>query len=185
MTHVTAHPFTGTFRADPFHSSFAFAVQHSGVYRFRGTLSDVEATLHGDDGAPTLEGAARVGSISIVKPDVFRAHVLGPDFFDAEQHPEVTFRSTDVRLGGDGRAEVDGELTIKGITRAITAAGEYGAPVAGPYGGAAGGLRLRTAFDRRDFGFDWQMQLPGGGDTLGWEIELDIELRLVRDDEAG
>ncbi len=111
--------------------------------------------------------------------------MLGPDFFDAESHPEITFRSTDVRLAGDGRAEVDGELTIRGITRPVTAAGRYEAPRTGLYGSEVAGLQLQTSFDRRDFGFDWQMELPGGGDMLGWDVELDIELRLQRDDAGG
>jgi polyisoprenoid-binding protein YceI len=92
------------------------------------------------------------------------------------------FRSTEVRLARDGRAEVDGELTIKGITRPVAATGRYEPPRAGAFGG---GLRLQTRFDRRDFGFDWQMELPGGGDALGWDVELDIELRLERDDADG
>jgi polyisoprenoid-binding protein YceI len=185
MSAVAAQPFSGTYRADPVHSSLAFAVRHSGAYRFRGSLSDVAATLRAGGAAPTLEGVARVESISIVEPPEFRAQVLGPDFFDAERHPEITFGSTEVRLAGDGRAEVAGELTIKGVTRRVTATGGYEAPQPGAYGGEVAGLRLQTSFDRRDFGFDWQMQMPGGGDVLGWDVELDIELRLERDDERG
>lgn len=184
MSTVAPHPFSGTFRADPVHSSFGFAVTHSGVYRYRGSLSDVAATLRADGDATTLEGTARVESISIVEPPEFRANVLGPDFFDVERHPEVTFRSTDVRLADDGRAEVDGELTIRGVTRPVTATGRYEAPRPAPFGGDAAGLQLGTTFDRRDFGFEWQMELPDGGDVLGWDVELDIELRLVRDDES-
>jgi polyisoprenoid-binding protein YceI len=110
--------------------------------------------------------------------------VLGPEFFDAERHPEITFRSTEVRLAGDGRAEVDGELTVKGVTRPVAASGHYVAPRPGGFGGGeVAGLRLETSFDRREFGFDWQMELPGGGNTLGWDVALDIELRLVREEE--
>ena len=107
--------------------------------------------------------------------------MLGPDFFDAERHPEITFRSTEVRLDGDGRAEVDGELTIRGITRPAAATGRYYAPRPGAFGREVAGLELQTSFDRRDFGFVWQMELPGGGDVLGWDVHLDVELRLVRD----
>jgi polyisoprenoid-binding protein YceI len=175
----------GIFRADPVHSTFAFAVRHSGVYRYRGSLSDVAATLRADGDAPSLEGSARVDSISIVEPPEFRAHVLGPDFFDAERHPEITFRSRQVRLDGEGRAEVDGELTIRGVTRPVAATGRYDAPRPGGFGGEVAGLRLAASFDRRDFGFGWQMELPDGGEMLGWDVELGIELRLERDDEGG
>ena len=104
MATVAAQPFSGTYRAQPVPSSFAFAVRHSGVFWYRGSLSDVTATLRGDGDALALEGSARVESISVVEPAAMRASVLGPEFFDAEHHPEITFRSTAVRLADDGRA---------------------------------------------------------------------------------
>ena len=121
MSSVAVQPFAGTYRAQPVPSTFAFAVRHSGVFWYRGSLSDVAATLRGDGDALALEGSARVDSISVVEPAAMRASVLGPEFFDAERHPEITFRSTAVRLADDGRAEVDGELTIRGVTRPVTA----------------------------------------------------------------
>jgi polyisoprenoid-binding protein YceI len=110
-----------------------------------------------------------------------RASVLGPEFFDAERHPEITFRSTAVRLAGDGHAEVDGELTIRGVTRPVSASGHFAAPRPSSFGEIAG-LQLRTTFDRRAFGFDWQMEMPGGGEAVGWEVEVDIDLLLKRED---
>jgi polyisoprenoid-binding protein YceI len=181
MSSVAVQPFAGTYRAQPVPSSFAFAVRHSGVFWYRGSLSDVTATLRADGDALALEGSARVDSISVVEPAAMRASVLGPEFFDAERHPEITFRSTAVRLAGDGRAEVDGELTIKGVTRPVTAGGHHAPPRQAGFGEVAG-LQLRTSFDRRDFGFDWQMQLPGGGDAVGWEVEADIDLLFTRED---
>src|ERR687884_1521824 len=106
MSNVTT-PLTGTSLADPVHSSFGFAVRYQGVSLFRGTLSEATATL----GDGRLEGAAKVESISIRTPEQFRAHVLGPEFFDAENHPEVTFTSSDVALREDGTVTVQGELT--------------------------------------------------------------------------
>ena len=125
MSSVAVHPFTGTFHARPEPSSFGFAVRHSGVFWYRGSFSDVAATLRGDGDALALEGSARVESISVVEPAAMRASVLGPEFFDAEHHPEVVFRSTAIRLDEDGRAEVDGELTMRGVTRPVTASGHY------------------------------------------------------------
>jgi polyisoprenoid-binding protein YceI len=181
MSSVAAHPFAGTYGAQPEPSSVAFAVRHSGVFWYRGSLSDVAATLRGDGDALALEGSARVDSISVVVPAAMRASVLGPDFFDAEHHPEITFRSTAIRLADDGRAEVDGELTIRGVTRPVTAKGHYAPPRPSSFGEIAG-LQLRTSFDRREFGFEWQMELPGGGDAVGWDVKVDIDLLLKRDD---
>ncbi len=178
MSNVAAQPFSGTYRAQPAPSSFAFAVRHSGVFWYRGSLSDVTATLHADGDGLVLEGAAGVHSISVVEPAAMRASVLGPEFFDVERHPEIAFRSTELRLAEDGRAQVDGELTIRGITRPITGTGHYAAPRMSSFGEIAG-LALRTSFDRREFGFDWQMELPGGGNAVGWDVEVDIDLLLI------
>ena len=181
MSTSAIQPFTGSFRAQAEASTFAFAVGHSGVFRFRGELTDVAATLRDDGDGLVLEGAARVESISIVEPAAMRASLLGAKFFDAEHHPEVQFRSTAIRLGGDGRAEVDGELTMRGVTRPVTAHGEYAAPREAGYA-EVGGMRLQATIDRREWGFDWQNQLPGGADALAWDVELDIDLLFMRED---
>jgi polyisoprenoid-binding protein YceI len=183
MSSLAVQPFAGTFHAQPRASTFAFAVRHSGVFWYRGAVPDVTATLTGGaDGALTLEGAARVDSISIVEPEAMRANVLGAAFFDAEHHPELTFRSTAIRLADDGRAEVDGELTLRGTTRAVTATGSYSSPRASDFGEIAG-LQLSTTLDRRAFGFAWQAQLPDGGDAVGWEVQIDVDLLLIRGDD--
>ena len=179
MATIAVQPFSGTYDAQPVPSSFAFAVRHSGVFWFRGSLSDVTATLRADGDALTLEGSARVDSISVVEPAAMRASVLGPEFFDADRHPEITFRSTELRLADDGRAELDGELTIRGVTRPVSASGHYSSPRLSSFGEIAG-LQLHTSFDRREYGFQWQMQLPGGGDAVGWDVEVDIDLLLKR-----
>jgi polyisoprenoid-binding protein YceI len=181
MSTVAVQPFSGTYRAQPAPSTFSFAVRHSGVFWYRGSLSDVTATLRGDGGALALEGSARVDSISVVEPAAMRASVLGPEFFDAERHPEITFRSTEVHLDDDGLVAIDGDLTIRGVTRPVTASGQYAAPRQATFGEIAG-LQLQTTFDRREFGFDWQMQLPGGGDAVGWDVAVDIDLLFTREE---
>ena len=181
MSQVALHPFTGTFRAEPLPSTFAFGVRHSDTFTFRGVLAEVAASLRADGDALALEGAARVDSISVVEPEAMRASLLGPEFFDAESHPEVSFRSTEIRLTDDGRAEVEGELTMKGTARPVYATGRYTAPRQAPFGEIAG-LQLNTTIDRRDFGFDWQMEMPDGGVAVSWEVELDIDLLLMRED---
>src|SRR3954451_14222815 len=128
MASVAAHPFAGTYRAQPVPSTFAFAVRHSGVFWYRGSLSAVGATLRADGDALALEGSARVDSISVVEPAAMRASLLGPEFFDAERHPEISFRSMAVRLADDGRADVDGGATIRGVTRPVSAGGRYSPP---------------------------------------------------------
>jgi polyisoprenoid-binding protein YceI len=168
-------PFQGTFTADPIHSSFGFAVKHMGVQTFRGTLDDVDATLV--DGV--LTGRARVESISIRQPEDFRNHVLSDEFFAAEKHPEVSFRSTSIDLADDGTATVRGELTIKGITNEVVATGTWTPPTQAPWGDAQiAGLELAADIDRTQFGMTWNAPLPKGGNILAEKVTLSIHLEL-------
>ena len=178
-TQTTTRPFTGEHVADPIHSSFGFDVKHMGVSTFRGTFSDVRATLKAADERLVLEGAARADSISITDPPEFRAHVLGPDFLDADANPEVTFSGV-VELGDDGSAAVDGELAVAGVSRPVTATGRYVAPVEAPPGRRAA-LELEATVDRREFGIDWQMELPSGGTALAYEVTISVQLELVQE----
>jgi polyisoprenoid-binding protein YceI len=180
MSNVATQAFSGVYRAQPTASTFAFAVRHSGVFWFRGSLSDVAATLGPDGAGLALEGSAGVDSISVVEPEAMRASLLGSEFFDVERHPRIGFRSSEVRLLEDGRAEVEGELTIRGIARPVTGSGDYSPPRPTEYGEVAG-LQLRASFDRREFGFDWQAELPGGGEAVGWDVEVEIDLLLIRE----
>jgi polyisoprenoid-binding protein YceI len=165
----------GTYNADPVHSSFGFAVRYQGVSLFKGTLDEVAATL--TDGR--LEGTATVESISIRTPDQFRQHVLSAEFFDAANHPEVAFTSSDLDLREDGTATVNGELTIKGITRPVAATGTWIAPAADAFGNTRGHLNLEAVIDRTEYDMNWNMALPSGGNVLANEVTLTVELSLV------
>ena len=180
---TAVQPFTGTYVADPIHSSFGFAVEYSGRGKFRGTLDDVTATLTAGDDGLALEGAAKVESISIHNPPQFRAHVLGPEFFDSENHPEVTFSSSSIELADDGAARLEGELTIAGTTRPVEIAGTWTEPIPAAGGGLRAGLELATTIDRRDFGFEWQMALPNGTDALAYEVTLEVSLALFQPED--
>jgi polyisoprenoid-binding protein YceI len=178
---VTTEPLIGVFEADRAHSSFQFAVRHMKVSTFRASFGDVDARLIADGSALLLEGTARVESISIVDPREFREHVVrGADFFDADKHPEILFRSERVELAENGTATVDGALTIKGLSRPITATGTYERPVEDPYGCLRAALELRALLDRRDWGMSWQQSLPDGSDAVGWDVELTVQLELVK-----
>jgi polyisoprenoid-binding protein YceI len=168
--------FAGTFNADPVHSSFGFAVTYQGVSLYRGTLDDVSATL--TDGR--LDGTAKAESISIRTPEQFRAHVLGDDFFQADRHPEVRFTSTSVDLADDGSATVEGELTIRGIARPVTATGTWTEPAADAFGNTRGHLQVAATVDRTEWGMTWNMALPSGGNVLAEDVQISVDLSLVK-----
>lgn len=165
----------GTFRLDRVHSTFGFAVTHLGISKFRGQFDHVEANL--DDGV--LTGTVRVDSVRTPVPQL-KDHLLAPDFFNAAEEPTITFRSTDIRVADDGSAEVDGELTIRGVTRPVRASGDI-ASTQNMAGEEVVGVDLATTIDRREYGLSWQTALPNGADALGWNVTLDVHLELVRE----
>ena len=177
---ATSTPLAGTYNADPIHSSFGFAVRYQGVSVFRGTLDAVEATLEGG----RLVGTAKVESISIRTPEQFRAHVLSAEFFDAANHPEVTFASSELDLREDGTAVVQGELTIKGITKPVEAKGTWTAPAADAFGNTRGHLNLEAVIDRTEWDMNWNMPLPSGGNVLNNDVTLTVEVSLVEQQQA-
>jgi len=173
MSTTTIHEvLAGTYSVDPVHSTFGFAIKHNGISTFRGQFEQVDATL--EDGV--LTGAAQVDSIKTAIPEL-KGHMVTPDFFDAEQTPTITFRSTDIRIGDGGSVEVDGELTIRGATKAVSATGTI-ATGENIRGDEAVGFDLEAKLDRRDYGLNWQAQLPRGGDVLAWDVVLEVHLEL-------
>jgi polyisoprenoid-binding protein YceI len=180
---IAVQPFEGSYKLDGNHSSFQFSVTHLGLSTFRASFGDIDARLVADDdGTIALIGHARADSISIVEPD-FRAHVVhGADFFSADSHPLVVFRSTNIELGDERSAVVSGELEIRGVSRPVTASGTYAPTITDPFGVSRAALELSATVDRRDWGIDWQLALPDGGDALGWEVEIGVDLELVRED---
>jgi polyisoprenoid-binding protein YceI len=168
------------FEIDRTHSTVQFAVNHI-VSTFRASFEQIEGSLVADGTQATLTAVVEVESVSIGDPEEFREHVVrGHDFFAADEHPSLTFDSTDVELRADSSAIVTGELTMRGISRAVTARGTYRSPTRDPFGAERGALQLHVTVDRRDWGMWWQLPLPDGGDAVGWEVDLSAELELVR-----
>jgi len=163
-----------TSAADPIHSSIGFGVKYNGLATFRSTFDAFDAQLK--DGV--LTGTAHVTSIQIDEPN-FKGHLLAEDFFNAEQTPTVTFRSTDIRPSDDGSVEVEGELTIRGVTKSVKATGSYGTGD-DAFGNERAFFVLSTTVDRREFGLNWQNQLPNGNDALAWDVTLNVDLQLVK-----
>jgi polyisoprenoid-binding protein YceI len=167
----TAIP-TGTLTADVVHSSLAFEVQYMGVASYGATVKEFAATLA--DGV--LSGSAPMESLDI-KEEAFYNHLLSPEFFDAERHPDVSFSGT-LAPSADG-VEVDGEITIKGITRPAILRGTLTGPVTDPYGKTRYGLKLGATIDRTEFDILWNADMPDGTKALANEVTLTADLSLV------
>lgn len=167
----------GTWGLDPVHSIVGFEVGYL-AGTFKGTFRDVSATLTvAEDGHATLEGTARVASVD-VKDENLNAHLQSPDFFDAERFPELRFAAEGIRVD-DGSVTVEGEITIKGVTKPITLAGTAAAPIDDPWGNKRLGLELTATVDRTEFGLEWNNPLPSGDLALADEVTILADLQLV------
>ena len=164
----------GTWKLDPVHSQAAFAVRHSGIATFRGHFTDVSADL--TDG--TLTGAVDVASVE-VPVATLKGHLLAPDFFDAEQHPQITFTASDLALDGE-RLTVRGELTMRGVTKPLEATGTFAGPATYLDGSERVAISLETVVNRHDFGVSWNAPLPSGGNALGDDVTLTVGLELIK-----
>ena len=170
---ITALP-TGTYTADRVHSSVAFEVQYMGIGTFNGSVTDFDATL--EDGR--LTGAARIATVE-VKDENLKAHLLSPEFFDGERHPEIAFSTEGAEVDGD-RVRFEGEITIKGITQPATLTGTIVGPNTDPYGNERYGLKLESVVDRTQFGILWNADMPNGTKALANEVTLKADLSLVK-----
>jgi len=166
----------GTWVVDPVHSSIGFAVTHNGVTTFRSGFERYEARLSGGE-SPRLEGSVEVASVEIDE-EMLKGHLLSPEFFDVQRFPQLRFASSELSVGEDGTLRLLGELEIHGETRKVEAGGRF-AHLGGDLAGKERvGLSLETTVDRRDFGLDWQAELPSGGEVLEYAVTINVELEL-------
>ena len=170
---------TGSWRSDRVHSRVAFSVKHMVVATYRAGFDDFDIRLSDETGEPKIVGEATVESIESRDAEQ-RGHLLSPDFFDAELYPTIGFESTSFRRDGD-QLSVEGDLTIKGITRRVTATGEISGPVVDTADTEKVGIDLETKVDRTDFGLNWNAPLPKGGVAVDNEVTLTVHLELVKE----
>jgi polyisoprenoid-binding protein YceI len=164
----------GTWGIDPVHTSIGFAVRYAGIGTFRGTFDEFDATLV--DGR--LEGSAKVASVR-VDDESLAGHLQSPDFFDAEQFPELRFTSKAIERDGE-RVSIQGDLTLRGVTHPVEITGTVTGPLENAYGQQRLGFDLETTVNRQDYGLAWNMELPGGAQALGDEVVITANLALVQ-----
>ena len=165
---------TGIWGFDPVHSTIGFAVKHSGVMTFKGTFDEVDAKLV--DGR--LEGSAKVASVRVDDPNL-AGHLQTPDFFDAEQFPELQFVSKQIDRDGDS-VSIEGDLTLRGVSLPVEISGTITGPITDGYGMERLGLDVETTVNRRDYGIDWTQDLPSGEPALADDVVVTANLALVQ-----
>ena len=167
----------GVWTVDPVHSSISFAITHNNVATYRSGFDAYEATLTGGENAK-LVGSVDVSSIDIDEAQL-KGHLMSPDFFDAERFPKLTFSSDRFDVADDGTVRLAGRLEIKGNVREVEATGRFGELPADLGGNPRVALSVSTAVDRRDFGIEFNADLPSGGQVLEWEVAINVDLELV------
>jgi polyisoprenoid-binding protein YceI len=170
---------TGVYNVDPSHSNVGFEVRHMGIATVRGRFGAFEGTIDASGDAPVLKGTVDVATIDT--GDANRdGHLKGPEFFDADQHPQISFHSTATEVGGAGQITLRGEITIKGITKPIELTGEIAENGEDPWGNERVGLELTSAIDRRDFDLKWNQTLPNGNLLVANEVKLLVSVSAVK-----
>ena len=181
MTTSTTIPgyVTGTWDIDPVHSDVSFTVRHMMVSKVRGHFGTFSGEIVTAPDVADSSVTASIDATSInTNNDQRDAHIRSADFFSVDEYPTWTYRSTGVRVDG-GDLIVDGELTIKGVTRPVTLAAELGGFGPDAFGGTRVGFSATTSINRNDFGVDIAMPMDGGGVVVGDKVQIQLEIEAV------
>ena len=169
----------GTWTIDPVHSEVGFSVRHMMVSKVRGRFTSFSGEIV--TGADPLDSSvtADIALDSIVTGQEQRdAHIRSADFFDVENHPTMTYHSTAVRAHGDSYV-VDGELTLKGVTKDVPLALELNGFGPDPYGGTRAGFTATADISRSDFGVSYNAAIEGGGVVVSDKVTIQLEIEAV------
>lgn len=172
-------PSPGTYAIDLSHTHAGFAVKHFGLAKVRGEFTEVEGSIVIAEDPTASSVTATIATASFNSRDDGRdAHVKGPDFLDVDQFPSITFSSTSVKADGDDWI-VEGDLTIKGVTRSVQLATEFEGGLTDPYGMNRIAFSASTEIDRTDFGLDFNAVVETGGLVVGKNVKISLEVEAV------
>jgi polyisoprenoid-binding protein YceI len=170
-----ALPVAGEWQIDPAHTSVEFVARHLMVTKVRGSFPEVSGTITVGEDPLDSSVSVVIGTGSVTTGAADRdGHLKSPDFFDVENFGEMTYKSTGVRANGDAWI-LDGELTIKGVTKPLSLDFEFAGIVDDPWGNSKAGFSASTEIDRDEWGLNWNVALESGGMLVSKKIKLEIE----------
>jgi polyisoprenoid-binding protein YceI len=180
MTTATATDLsTGTWAIDPAHSSISFSVRHLMVSKVRGTFETFSgAIVVAEDGTPSVTAEISVDSVHTGN-EQRDAHVKNADFFDVETYPTASFVSKGVKADGDDYV-LDGEFTLKGVTKPIELKLEFNGVNPGMGHGEVAGFEATVVLNRNDFGIDFNAPLETGGVVVGDKVTITLDIEALK-----
>jgi polyisoprenoid-binding protein YceI len=174
-------PAAGTYALDPSHSQVGFAVRHMMVSKTKGRFSDFAGTVEIGENPLESSVVVTIQTASADTRDEQRdGHLRSADFFDSENWPTMTYRSRSVQPVGKGRYLVEGNLTIKDITRPVPLELTFEGGGTDPWGGVRIGFSATAELDRDAFEINWNSPLDGGGVLVGKKVSIEIEAEAVK-----
>ncbi len=173
-------PVAGVYTIDPMHTTVEFIGRHLMITKVRGRFPEVAGTITIDD-EPTkshVEVELQVASIDTGIPDR-DGHLRSADFFNADDYPTITFKSTKVEAGRSGTWDVTGDLTVRDVTRPITLEVDFDGANASPMGDERIAFSAATEVDREDWGLTWNVALETGGVLVGRKVRIELNVQAV------
>ncbi|QAV70454.1 polyisoprenoid-binding protein [Salinibacterium sp. UTAS2018] len=169
----------GTWQLDPTHSTVAFTVKHLMISKVRGTFDGFSGTIVTSEvpAENSITATIDMATINTNQPDR-DGHLRTNDFFNVEEFPTATFTSTSMDIDGDDLT-IEGDLTLRGVTKPVTLKGEFGGIATNPYGQTVAAASATTVINRTEFGINYNAALETGGVLLGENITLTFDLQAV------
>lgn len=178
----TEVPVAGTFTLDASHSEVGFSVRHVMVSKTKGRFADVTGAVVIAEDPLASSVNVTIDAASIDTRDAGRdEHLRSADFLDVASFPTLTYASRSVVPAGPGRWTVEGDLTVKGVTRPVPLEVTFEGGARDPWGGERIGFAAKAELDREDFGLTWNQVLETGGVLVGKTVKIEIEAEAVLD----
>lgn len=170
-----------TYVLDKSHCNIGFSVKHMVISNVKGKFDEFEGSFDFDEAKKSINSAqAAIKTASVNTGDQKRDdHLRSPEFFDAQKFPEITFALKNSRSLGGGKMQVTGELTIHGVTKAVTLTGEFLGTANDPWGNKRAGFTAEGEVIRADYGMVWNKLLDGGGLVVGDKVKLQLEIEGI------
>ena len=173
-------PVAGTYQIDPAHTAVEFVGRHLMITKVRGRFGDVRGQITIAEEPEASHAEVEIGAASLSTGDDDRdAHLRSGDFFDVETYPTITFRSTSVRAVGDSTWELDGDLTVRDVTRPVSLQVDFDGANVSPVGDERLGFSAATEVHREDFGLTWNMALETGGLLVGKTARIELSVQAI------